>query len=321
MHKRALVALVAVAMLSFFTVIGWQVVWDSLGDLLAINPWAVASAVVLNALSSVSRGVAWGLIVRGAVAEPPRLGWSVSAFLAGQLGNLVAPARLGEAAKLALITSRCGGEHAAVPLAGSILAHRLLDVVPVTLMVAVAVLTTGLPGSLPVQVAIAVGVVVVIVSTGVLLARTARRAGPASRWARAVNDARAGFGALGDARTVAVTLVLQSVGWLLAILGAWALLVGAGIDVGPAEALLVILATSVATVFTFWPGNVGIVQAAIAAALVPAGVPPQAAVTFGIALQAAEALAAAGPGGAALAVEATAAGRAGRRMSLPTRRR
>ena len=56
----------------------------------------------------------------------------------------------------------------------------------------------------------------------------------------------------------------------------------------PAAALVLVL-MNIATIFPLWPGNVGLLQAAVALPLVPYGVAVRAGFAFGIGLQAIEA--------------------------------
>ena len=56
----------------------------------------------------------------------------------------------------------------------------------------------------------------------------------------------------------------------------------------PAAALVLVL-VNVATIFPLWPGNIGLVQAAVALPLIAYGVPKALGIAFGFGLQAIEA--------------------------------
>ena len=68
-----------------------------------------------------------------------------------------------------------------------------------------------------------------------------------------------------------------------------------GIHAGVDAAALVLLLMNVVTIFPFWPGNIGLVQAAIALALLSYGVNYAHGVAFGVGLQAIEASVGIGP--------------------------
>ncbi|MEW6583535.1 MAG: lysylphosphatidylglycerol synthase domain-containing protein, partial [Actinomycetota bacterium] len=103
---RRAAALAAVAAVATLALLHVDEVADAVRELAGAQvAWAVAS-VAANVASSTVRGAAWAVLVRRAVTVPPPVPWVVSAFLIGQLGNLLAPARLGEAAKVALLARR-----------------------------------------------------------------------------------------------------------------------------------------------------------------------------------------------------------------------
>ena len=64
---------------------------------------------------------------------------------------------------------------------------------------------------------------------------------------------------------------------------------GFGIDEPLVAAGLVLLMMNVVTVIPFWPGNIGLVQAAVAVSLAQYGVPTRRGFAFGIGLQLIEA--------------------------------
>jgi uncharacterized membrane protein YbhN (UPF0104 family) len=83
-------------------------------------------------------------------------------------------------------------------------------------------------------------------------------------------------------------LFFQAVGWLAQLMAVYAAFLAFSIDATIPEAALVLVIVNLVTVFPFWPGNVGLVQAAVAAALLSYGVSYPHGLVFGIGLQAIE---------------------------------
>ena len=61
---------------------------------------------------------------------------------------------------------------------------------------------------------------------------------------------------------------LQSSGWFVQLLAVWTMMKAFGIDAPLPAAGLVLLLMNVATIFPLWPGNIGLLQAAVALPLV-----------------------------------------------------
>jgi uncharacterized membrane protein YbhN (UPF0104 family) len=100
-----------------------------------------------------------------------------------------------------------------------------------------------------------------------------------------------------------VAVLFQLMGWTAQLFAVWAAFKAFQIDLGFPAAALVLLLMNVVTVFPFWPGNVGLLQAAIAFALLSYGVGYPHGFAFGIGLQAIEASVGVGLGGLFLARE------------------
>ena len=82
--------------------------------------------------------------------------------------------------------------------------------------------------------------------------------------------------------------LLQCLGWSCQLLAVLAMMRAFGIDAPLSAAGLVLLLMNVAMLFPLWPGNVGLVQAAVALPLVSYGVAYAKGFAFGIGLQAIE---------------------------------
>jgi uncharacterized membrane protein YbhN (UPF0104 family) len=83
--------------------------------------------------------------------------------------------------------------------------------------------------------------------------------------------------------------VYQSLGWFFQLLAVWAAMRAFGIHQPLAVAGVVLVLMNVATIFPLWPGNVGLLQAAIALPLRQYGVAYGTGFAFAIGLQAIEA--------------------------------
>ena len=81
----------------------------------------------------------------------------------------------------------------------------------------------------------------------------------------------------------------QALGWICQLLAVWATMEAFGIHQPLAAAGLVLLLVNVISLFPFWPGNVGLVQAGIAVSLAQYGVSYALGFAFGLGLQAIEA--------------------------------
>src|SRR4029077_5853804 len=81
----------------------------------------------------------------------------------------------------------------------------------------------------------------------------------------------------------------QICGWTCQIFAVYTAMRAFGIHAPLPAAGVVLLLMNVVTIFPFWPGNVGLVQVAIASALVGYGVSYSVGVAYGFGLQAIEA--------------------------------
>jgi uncharacterized membrane protein YbhN (UPF0104 family) len=104
-----------------------------------------------------------------------------------------------------------------------------------------------------------------------------------------IERARFGLGVMHEPLPAAAAITLQFVGWGCQLGAVWATMVAFDIHEPIAAAGLVLVLMNVATIFPLWPGNVGLVQAAVALPLVQYGVAYGHGFAFGIGLQAVEA--------------------------------
>ncbi len=115
--------------------------------------------------------------------------------------------------------------------------------------------------------------------------------------------AREGLSVLKAPVPLAGAILLQCLGWLLQLLAVWAAMQAFGIDAPLPAAGLVLVLMNIATIVPLWPGNVGLVQAAVAVPLRNYGVPYATGFAYGLALQALEMACGVGLGLLALARE------------------
>ena len=115
--------------------------------------------------------------------------------------------------------------------------------------------------------------------------------------------ARNGLSVLKAPLPLAGAVFLQCLGWLMQLLAVYAAMKAFGIDAPLPAAGLVLVLMNVATIVPLWPGNVGLVQAAVAIPLRNYGVPYATGFAYGLALQAIEMACGIGLGLIALARE------------------
>ena len=262
---------------SVFTAVGWH--------------WVVA-AVALNFLSVVVRAVAWRTVIDQAMPPPrPRLRSVFSAFCVGLLGNAALPGRIGELARVAVLSNRLPRRRGLwATLAGTVFAHRVFDLVVVAGLIAYVVVAAEIPGWLRNS------LIALMILTGVLVAVSLAFARPhqrsaleeAGRVRRLVTLARHGLGVMHAPLPAAAALLFQALGWLTQFFAVYAAMRAFRIEESFVTAGVVLVVMNLAMLFPLWPGNVGLVQAAVALALVPYGIAYAHGFAFGLGLQAIE---------------------------------
>ena len=108
--------------------------WSDFRDAFTTVQWEwVAAAVGFNLLSIVARAGAWDTVIRSAMPPPhPAFPLVFAAFCVGLLANAVLPGRVGELARVAVLTRRVNGTRPGLwsTLVGTVFAHRVFDLVP-----------------------------------------------------------------------------------------------------------------------------------------------------------------------------------------------
>jgi len=268
--------------------------WGLVRDAFTVVSWEwVIVALLLNLLSVVTRSLSWNTAIKESMPPPhPAYRLVFSAFCVGLFANAVLPGRVGELARVAVLTRHMRGRAGtAARLVGSVFAHRMFDLFPVTLLVVWVLLEAKIPrwAYLSIEVALGVGILLFILT--VLLARMHQSGAMEGMgrlrvvWARA----RQGLGVMRRPAAAATATAYQSAGWGWQLLAVWSAMFAFHIHQPLVAAGLVLLLMNVATIFPLWPGNVGLTQAAIALPLVNYGVDYARGIAFGIGLQLIEA--------------------------------
>jgi glycosyltransferase 2 family protein len=271
--------------------------WGTVGHAFDAVRWQwVVVAIGLNLVSVLVRAAAWRTVIGQAMPPPhPRYPLVFSAFSVGLFANAVLPGRIGELARVAVLTrklrlqGRANGTWAA--LVGTVFAHRLFDLVPTIGLILYVLLTAKIPhwaiSSLAVVGAIGFGLFAFAFASARHQSQSVLDGlGPARR---VVEMARHGLGVLHRPGPAAIAAFFQCCGWLCQFFAVYTAMRAFHIHSPLPAAGLVLLLMNVATLFPLWPGNIGLLQAAIALPLASYGVPAGKAIAYGFGLQAIEA--------------------------------
>jgi glycosyltransferase 2 family protein len=268
--------------------------WADFKDAFTSVQWEwVAAAVGFNLLSIVARAFAWDAVIRSAMPPPhPRFRLVFASFCVGLLANAVLPGRVGELARVAVLSRRLNGRPGLwSTLVGTVFAHRVFDLVPVVMLVIFVLTTADIPGwaftSLVIVLSIGVGLFLFAFASARHHGKTRIEGTGTVR--RVVTMARLGLGVMRSPGAATLAILGQCVGWALQLLAVWSAMRAFDIHEGLTAAAVVLLLMNVATIIPLWPGNVGLVQVAVATPLVRYGVDYGKGVAFGFGLQAIEA--------------------------------
>ena len=304
-------ALVLLTMLAF-VVLWWRGPdWGQVWDAFRFVVWSwIVLALLLNVVSTLCRALSWRLTIRQALParNQPRLVHVFSSFGVGLFANAVVPGRLGELARVATLRRHLPDAPAgtSAALVGTVFAHRLFDLVPATILVTWVLLTAEVPHWAVVALMIVAAVGFALFTIAWLGARRHQRSMVSDGMGRArhlLGMARQGLSVLNAPVPLLGAILLQCLGWLLQLLAVYAAMKGFGIDAPLPAAGLVLVLMNIATIVPLWPGNVGLVQAAVALPLRNYGVPYATGFAYGLALQGLEMACGIGLGLIALARE------------------
>ena len=269
--------------------------WGAVADAFRAVEWHwVAAAVGLNLLSVVVRAIAWRTVIVQAMPPPhPKFPLVFSAFSVGLFANAVLPGRIGELARVAVLNRRLPEQEGAwATLLGTVFAHRVFDLVAAIALIIFVVSTAHIPDWAVTSLIVVVVAGVVLFSIAVVSARKHHLSdlGGLSALRKVVRLARHGLGVMREPAAAALACFFQLLGWTFQLFAVWTAMRAFGIHKPLPAAGLVLVLMNVATIFPLWPGNVGLVQAAISIPLKQYyNVARATGVAFGFGLQAIEA--------------------------------
>ena len=282
--------LAAVVVLLWWRGPDWNVVYHAFDF---VN-WAwIAFAIGLNLGSVLLRSFAWRLTIDQALDPPhPRFNWVFSAFAIGLLANAILPGRIGELARVAVLRRHLPhGRGTTGLLVGTVFAHRLFDLFPALLLVAYVITTARIPHWAATSLVIVAVLGGLLFTAAVISARQRQRLsieGEARQLRRLLAMARQGLSVLRSPLPAAGAAVLQCAGWFLQLLAVYVAMRAFDIHAPLPAAALVLLLMNVATIFPLWPGNIGLLQAAVALPLVSYGVAYSTGFAYALVLQVVE---------------------------------
>jgi uncharacterized protein (TIRG00374 family) len=284
------VPVIAVAvLLIIFRGPDWRLVHDAF---VAVSWQWVVAAIGLNLLSVLLRAFAWETTIKQSIDDPhPAFRLVFSAFSVGLFANAVLPGRVGELARVAVLRRRIPGRRGTTAtLVGSVFAHRMFDLFPAVALVIWVIFAAKIPGWALTSIAAVLAVGVTLFLSAVWLSRRQNRElDELGRIRELLVRGRQGLAIMRSPAAAATAASFQIGGWVCQLIAVWSAMEAFHIHLPLAAAGLVLVLINVATIFPLWPGNVGLVQAAVAIPLVNYGVGKAHGIAFGIGLQAIEA--------------------------------
>jgi uncharacterized protein (TIRG00374 family) len=268
--------------------------WSLVGNAFTVVRWRwVVAAIGLNLLSAVVRAIAWSTVINQAMPPPhPRLRSVFSSFSVGLFANAVLPGRIGELARVAVLARKTERPGDVWPtLVGTVFAHRVFDLFPTLLLIGYVFTTARVPHWALTSLLFIVAIGFALFAFALVGARLHHRSvlDEAGSARRLVTMARHGLGVMHAPLPAAIAALFQCLGWLFQLMAVYTAMRAFHIHEPLPAAALVLLLMNVATIFPLWPGNIGLMQAAIALPLVSYGVAYARGFAFGIGLQAIEA--------------------------------
>lgn len=273
---------------AFLALLLWRVDVGQLMDELRSADWRwIGLAVPCFAASSAFHGVRWWLLARRAGRVPLRD--SVLTLVATTGVDLILPLRAGVAALVQIMHRRHRIDRAA--LVGSLGADGLVDVIAVPVLVLAIAPLLPLSGVVPVRTLLAVGAVGFGIVGLALLAQRGHvqqallRLAPrriretAGRW---LSGLVSGFSAFGDARTLALLLVVTFLDWGTAAVGYAIVGRGFGLHEPLAVYLIVEVAGNMSSVIPLTQGNIGPYELIVRQVLTTAGADGDHAAAFAV---------------------------------------
>src|SRR4051794_40963074 len=199
----------------------WGTVWHAFD---AVKWYWVAAAIALNLLSVVWRALAWSTVINQALERPhPRFMLVFSAFSVGLFANAVLPGRIGELARVAVLTRKLRLEGRAngtwAVLVGTVFAHRLFDLIPTVGLILYVLATAKIPHWAIASLAAVAGVGFALFAFALMSARHHHQSvleglGP---FRRLIEMGRHGLGVLHRPGPAAGGALFPGAGWVLPV--------------------------------------------------------------------------------------------------------
>jgi uncharacterized protein (TIRG00374 family) len=256
-----------------------------------ISGQTILACMVLASAALFLRSLRWRILLEA--AEPVPLGTAFAVNSAGQMGNAILPARLGDLFRATNLGR--AGLNSGFALA-TVLVERVLDTGFLMLISAVALGSFANLPAWPMHAARVLGmaavggllVTVLLPHFETLVLKLVNRFSPANWSARLMHLARQfllGLRSLHQGRRVSGFLLLTVIIWLLDCSGVVVLARGLSMPLSPATAVLVLTAIALSSVVPGAPGNLGVYQMAAVAVLTPFGVVRSRGLAFALILQ------------------------------------
>jgi glycosyltransferase 2 family protein len=253
--------------------------------------WVCAAALV-NLLNTLVEAARWRLILRG-LGRPVGIRLTFVALLAGSLGNILLPLKMGEGVRAWLVARRL--QVSFLSVVSTTVLDRAIDLVCFVVPLGLAATTFPLRTLLaPRSLAIAVGAAAVL-ACGLVVLRFVGRAPHAesapwrhSRLSSAVRNLGAGFTTLRGHRTLSPILAVAVLSWLTRVAVVFAMAKALEIDLSLASAALVLVAINIGIAVISTPGNVGSFEGAAMGVLLLLHTSREAALAYGLGLHVVE---------------------------------
>jgi uncharacterized membrane protein YbhN (UPF0104 family) len=316
-QSRALhAALAAVAVAAVVALLARRIDVAALSETDVAWSW-IAASLLLNLASVAGKAVVWKTALDALPGHRPvRYGHVVPALFVGFLLNTVLFARVGELARVAVLTRRLRLAGEAMPastVAGTAVAEQLVLGIALALATVALAPVLHLPQLVWQLVIVFVAALVVLSGALMIILRTAR-----GRIATLLSGLSSGQALFARPRATAIAIAAGTLSWAAQIAGIWAALEAFHIHLGLAGAGLVFVSSTIVQLFPFWPGNLGIFQLGVAGPLVSAyAVSTTSAVAFSVGLQLVEGMLGVGLGIVFLAREGLSLSAARRLASAP----
>jgi phosphatidylinositol alpha-mannosyltransferase len=270
--------------------------------LVTASPGWIVLALALMSLAMLMRSISWYQTLRAALPDTSLPWWAVArATMIGVMGSAIVPGRLGEAARIVVLSRRLEGRTSRLlpVVAGTVFSQTLFNLIALAILLVVTITSVPLPSGHGAEVALALSVpllICLLIIAGPRLvafgrrSRSARVARAADSAARLLALARRGLVVFARPRYGVTAITFQLLAWALQWLACYAVILALGLEsqADLAAAAAILLAVNLSAVLPATPSNVGVFQAACLVVLAAYGVGAGQALAYGIILQAVE---------------------------------